>query len=684
MGTLKQDVRDQHLRIHPQEMNLLKPFLFNFDVNYARRIDIQNTQFSAYILSPDRLMREGFAFTEELLLVISSFRRMQPRTVQGVERIINTAPFKGRIDPLTYFLVSDDDDVEEWTNNYLMNHPQARTPIPFSFNSIEKMKSDRWFIRNQLAVRLYNRDLFDYQLPLDDDLFFFGRKQIADEFVDGIRKGQNRGLFGLRKTGKTSFLFKLMRTCTELNIAKTVYIDCKRPDIRGMDWNALLDHVATELSAKAAIKVPATKEPVKKLIKLAASSPNGGRLCIIFDEIEYISPLAHLDTHWKADFVPFWQTLWSIQSEHRNITFIVAGVNPYLCEEDLIGKTQNPMFGIVKTHYLTGLARDDIAQMVKSIGGRMGLGFEDSAINYIYNRYGGHPLLSRMACSYTNQSIAHIGASRPVSIKDSRLKSEQDDREEVLRFYCRHVISEMREFYPDEYSLLEMLSSGEVADFNEFAAEPSWISHLKSYGIITISEAGRPTFSIPVIQRFVAAERARKDKNKDLRYFLPAEKRQDWVDRRKFSIIHDMKMLLKLIGEKGAWQPFGAPVLPEADLLQRTVLCVDWVTFNAFINDLNKCLVESIDNAHPRGAFFNTCKINYPDLFEALLRIRLLRNNADHLRLNRQVEDGLRALLARDLYDRSITQISDPWFALQQITFDELFSAIQYEINRLT
>ncbi|WP_044156384.1 hypothetical protein, partial [Escherichia coli] len=81
-----------------------------------------------------------------------------------------------------------------------------------------------------------------------------------------------------------------------------------------------------------------TKEPVKNLARLISNIEANDKICVIFDEIEYISPLAHIDKHWKDDFLPFWQTLWSIQSEHRKISFVVAGVNPYLCEIDLINR----------------------------------------------------------------------------------------------------------------------------------------------------------------------------------------------------------------------------------------------------------------------------------------------------------------------------------------------------------
>jgi predicted AAA+ superfamily ATPase len=76
--------------------------------------------------------------------------------------------------------------------------------------------------------------LFDYQLPLDSDLFFFGRDQIVADHLDAIRRSQNRGLFGLRKTGKTSILYKLKRQMEREGLGAFLYYDCKMPSIRMM------------------------------------------------------------------------------------------------------------------------------------------------------------------------------------------------------------------------------------------------------------------------------------------------------------------------------------------------------------------------------------------------------------------------------------------------------------------
>lgn len=680
-GKIREDVFNVHIRVFPSELEILELFKLDFDVNYGRRVNAYNTHLSAYLLSPHRALQATFGFTDEILLIVSDHHSIQPRAIQAIEQIYSEQPYRGRADPLTFFVVSKDPKIERWIEEYFRDHPQFRSPIPLFWDEASQKSGDRWFLRNKLSTQLFARDIFDYQLPLDNDMFFFGRGRIVEEILDAIRKSQNTGLFGLRKTGKTSLLYKVVRTCSENGVANVIYVDCKRPNIRQMDWRSLLSFVTEEMTKnlnrpKNSIK---GKDEVARFLNLISSTPKSARLGVIFDEIEFISPLSQLDGHWKRDYIDFWQTIWSVQSEIRKLSIIVAGVNPYMCEIDLIDGVQNPMFGIVKDVMLTGLRKDETHSMVRRMGRQIGMSFDEGALNYLHQRYGGHPLLTRMACSYTNKSLVREEAKRPTTVDLPRLLREESNRESDLQFYCRHVVSELRQFYDVEYDLLEKIARGEIVDFLEFAAEPEFIKHLKGYGLISVDKSGKPEFKIPVIQRYIAFEAARQRRSGELRSMVREVDRVEWLDRRKDSIIRDMKQLLRLAEANQKPGLYGAPYLLEADQLATLNLCRSWSDFVGFINAINQALIESMDAVHGKRFFYEQMKQFYPYLFEAFTRVRLLRNNADHLRLRQEVETALANLLDADLFGSSLTTLKEPWFMLQQICLDETFAAIQYE-----
>ncbi|MEH7131474.1 hypothetical protein V7103_25240, partial [Neobacillus drentensis] len=72
-------------------------------------------------------------------------------------------------------------------------------------------------IENKLRKYFYSRDLFALESPIKSDTYFYGRKKIVQEFYSKYVNGEQGGLFGLRKIGKTSVLYALERTIQSKN-----------------------------------------------------------------------------------------------------------------------------------------------------------------------------------------------------------------------------------------------------------------------------------------------------------------------------------------------------------------------------------------------------------------------------------------------------------------------------------
>jgi hypothetical protein len=159
------------------------------------------------------------------------------------------------------------------------------------------------------------------------------------------------------------------------------------------------------------------KTAVDRFLRMVEYVPSDRRFCLIFDEIEYISPNNQLASHWTQNYLPFWQAIWSVQSQHRKFAFIVAGVNASITETDRVGGVQNPVFGIVRAKYMTGFEKSELFSLLSVLGKRMGMIFEDDAVNFLFERYGGHPLLTRMICSQLNNKIRSSRTERPVKIR---------------------------------------------------------------------------------------------------------------------------------------------------------------------------------------------------------------------------------------------------------------------------
>lgn len=689
MGSIRSDVRSNYLSLHPEDEDLLTPFLAGFFVTWAKSVRYYNTDLRIFFLNPEPFMKEAYGFENEIMLVYAPYPRMEPRTMQAVEQIFTQSPAKGRVETLNYFLISDSRDIQDWLSSYTSSRQESRIIVPFISGELKRNRGDAWYIRNKLNNQFFGKDLFNYTLPLVEDTYFFGRQSLIMEYFDAIKSSENKAIFGLRKTGKTSFLFKLKRLIESEKIGYVNYYDCKKPDIRKCRWFELLEDIAKQIAHKAFIKFTDeyTDRKASRLFYnlVKRISDKNIKVCLIFDEVEYISFVAKRDLHWHEDFLEFWQTIWSCQSEIKNISFILAGVNPSVVEKDLVCGIQNPLFGIVPYKFLQGFDLSETKTMLKTLGKRMGVKFSVESIQEIWRWYGGHPLLVRLACSWLN-TILSQKERKPLNIEKETVTNLEEKCDYELIFYCNHVISELREFYQDQYFMLELLASGQLIDFKELAEDLSNIKHLEGYGLIEKNDNGHH-FTIPVLGKYIGKELSKSEGRELVYKIIPNKDRKSWIGRRKDSIINDLRLLERLILKHKKTELFGVNSFPEADELIKISPCDNKSHFSHFINTCNRCFVESIESygrsINKRQYFWDSIKNEYPNLFRSLHRIKVYRNERDHLELTDSVNQNLLDFLDQDLEGKKPSELEDYYFILQQRVLDSLLYNLQLEIDEL-
>lgn len=688
MGQIKFDVMHSGV-LSNDDKCIAKYFTNGFNVNYGDVINEANTKITIFILQPEDYVKEGFGLEKEVVLAISYYDKMEARTIQAIESVFDKYPFKNRVDNLCYFLVSKCATTAEWIKLNYNDTNNSSIIIPFTIDELVKNKSENWFIRDRLRRYSFDKDLFGYMLPLQNDNSFFGRQQILGRYIAAIKRCQNQGIFGLRKTGKTSLLFKIMRTIKEQKIGQVFFFDCKNPSIRKKRWYDFMYDINMTIAARLGINgFESGKnellcvESFKYLMR--KSSARNTKIILIFDEIEYISYFTKQDIHWQKDYFDFWQTLWSEQSTFGNLCFIICGVNSYVTERDAINGIQNPLFGIVKSEYLIGLTKDETSMMVRTLGKRMGLKFGYDAVDFLFEQYNGHPMLTRLACSWLNTSL--INESRPVNINQEKIKVFQEEitADPAFYSYFGHIVAEIKQFYPDEYEMLEILSAGQTDDYIELASASEFVQHLNAYGLIC-TKNNIPQISMPVAEKYIAIEYARREKRKAPYKLVDKEKRQSWITHKVGIIIDTLRDLEKNIIMKKRPLLFGINSFPEAEKLKKIKEVVDADSFSNFINTLYRCLVESVNNYGKSNGdtkyLENTICMNYPILFRTLDKIKEYRNERDHLLLTEYHQNKLNSYLMEDLeaFDRQ----EDKFYCIQQKILVELIVSIYSETTNL-
>ena len=270
-------------------------------------------------------MERAFGFESEILVVYSPYDVLQPRTMQAIEQFVSHEPARGRVDTMISFLISESDDPVSWVKQYMTSHPESRLVAAFKAETLREPGDRTWLVRSLLSEQLYQRDLFDYRLPITNDYSFFGREELIFDLHNAFKRSENRGLFGLRKTGKTSVFFKLRRLIESTSEDVFIYVDCKYPPHRSLRWDALLTRIAGQLDHHAGQLPSSSGTHASDLfLKALERATDTKRIALVFDEIEYISPNSPLDKHWTADFIPFWQTIWHAQSLFSNLAVLLV------------------------------------------------------------------------------------------------------------------------------------------------------------------------------------------------------------------------------------------------------------------------------------------------------------------------------------------------------------------------
>jgi hypothetical protein len=160
------------------------------------------------------------------------------------------------------------------------------------------------------------------------------------------------------------------------------------------------------------------------------------------------------------------------------------------------------------------------------------------------------------------------------------------------------------------------------------------------------------------------------------------------------NLIEEVRSLEKLIRQHNSSAPpglqrpllFGASSFPESDRLFAIQTPHDATTFASALTPLHRSFVESIDNygrsIGQNNYFWAAIKAMYPYLHEALNRIRVYRNDGQHLTLLPTVDQAYRRFLERDLPDALFHSADKYWIVFQRC-LDELLYATQRESIRL-
>lgn len=242
--------------------------------------------------------------------------------------------------------------------------------------------------------------------PVRTPGMFFGRRHELNEIAAFVRGNQSVSVIGLRKIGKTSLLFHLMRpeVWPEIGLGSDnlfVYLDC---EILGESKHEevfcqFAQEMIESLQAYGLPPEPALETVVAKPTRLAFESAvrklnqRGLRVVLILDEFERLSLNTNLD-------VNFFNALRSAAGRYQ-LVFITASGRPLIeltYSERSREILSSPFFNIFAPHFLGLLSADEAYKLICEPSQAEGIEFSAEMAEFLYRLAGGHPLALQVAC----------------------------------------------------------------------------------------------------------------------------------------------------------------------------------------------------------------------------------------------------------------------------------------------
>ena len=379
------------------------------------------------IAKPSKRIKNALAIDREVLVVVSTFKDQQQRTVKFLLQEIQES--LGRLETTLVVVLHKDRDGNSKLRNWGRDLGLSVLPLLDG----ESLKSSD-ALEKALCVELYSHDPFDVTGPVSDDANFFGRRDEAIELARKLQKGQIRSCLGIRKIGKTSILNRVLHEIQTAHDCTCVMVDCSRDDIWQLDAADLLGSIAHTAEFAVAnnsnyskLSVISQKTQVsegRKRLESAIKSTSRPFI-LVFDEVDYVTPGSPTNSQWRTDFNVFWRNLRAVYQESARegsrFSVLVAGVSTYWFSVESIDGIENSVLAFVPEEYLSPMPTGASVAMLKRLGKIAGLQFDDEAAEYVAKASGNMPYWSRKCASYINRKIPV--ADRPCEVKKDRIES---------------------------------------------------------------------------------------------------------------------------------------------------------------------------------------------------------------------------------------------------------------------
>ncbi len=479
----------------------------------------KGTVYPFCILGATENLKEYIRGKYEFLLVFSCFPNedWQQVTLSVHKAIRNKPEVKGRPLPNFYLLISNARNLLYEIDTRVKGGPDAAI-IPFTVNELLSCEDDSsllQLIRNRFSEYYFANNMLSDGSTIEEDKLLFGdRGKIADSIVQRCLNKEYSGIFGLRRSGKSSVLHAVFRRLDNQKI-KYAIIESRKIE-SDSSWKRSLYKIAREVR-RSCLTIEKEKfdalsrQEQNKLLELNSTEDDYEKdaveffiedvkkytrdenaFVIAFDEVEVIT--------YNTATSPMWQDLNSYKNfwfalRESGCALIICGVNPTINEESFIefkGKEcDNPMWERIENcsgksqTYLPTFTDEQTKEMINTLGGYSNIGFDDVYVD-INRAFGGQPYAIRQFCSFAYEEVREL-CKTPQKYQLSLPACKQLLATFNQSSHGEKLISTILEYiriYKNEYNTLKKIafSPEKYKSFDSNSKRD--IDHLVKYGIL--------------------------------------------------------------------------------------------------------------------------------------------------------------------------------------------------------
>ena len=347
-----------------------------------------------------------------------------------------------------------------------------------------------------MSRQVSRRNPYDRTNPVTGN-DFYGRRRLLTELVDDLRQGHVCGVFGLRKTGKTSLVTELGRQFVKDDAGNRVFI-YRDLEVLPSDPERQVPQLVSDIAKQAHTSFRVAGMRTHEVSQLS-SYPTVGELrqalqaslthsgsrnktvVIALDEIESLVGPDAASYHRQTSRcrIPWWPAKPSSGKRKLQCCYLWHHARPFY--ECNVVRSRESIVCLGQPFFVTALTRTDTDEMIRSLGARMAVQWQDAALNLLFDVTGGHVFLARSLAAAVSNELSLRIEERTVTAADvrARLRSWRRSTAGIID----SMLDALARFYEEELAVFDLGIAG--TPFDDLEREyPNQINNLLALGLL--------------------------------------------------------------------------------------------------------------------------------------------------------------------------------------------------------